>query len=112
VGVISKSVYKRVVMSGAGEAQREEVEAIRAQLGQDASVVEQVARLEAMAWRREVLWGAMSGWREAQGLSQQEVARRMGTSQPAVARLEAGLSDPRLSTLERYASAIGYELKL
>ena len=34
----------------------------------------------------------------------------MGTSQSAVARLEGGLSDPKMSTLQRYAQAIGYEL--
>ena len=41
------------------------------------------------------------------GLSQTVVAARMGTSQSAVARLEAGRSDLRLSTLERYAAALG-----
>lgn len=41
------------------------------------------------------------------GLSQAEVADRMGTSQPAIARLEAGSTNARLSTLHRYAAAIG-----
>ena len=41
------------------------------------------------------------------GLSQTEVAARMGTSQSAVARLESGATDARASTLERYAAAIG-----
>lgn len=45
------------------------------------------------------------------GLSQTEVAARMGTSQSAVARLESGDGDVRLSTLARYAAAIGVELK-
>jgi transcriptional regulator with XRE-family HTH domain len=45
--------------------------------------------------------------RQAQGLSQTEVAARMGTSQSAVARLEAGTGDLRLSTLRRYAAALG-----
>jgi transcriptional regulator with XRE-family HTH domain len=40
------------------------------------------------------------------GLSQRAVAARMGTSQPAVARLEAGGTDLRLSTLARYAAAL------
>ena len=43
--------------------------------------------------------------RRAEGLSQAEVARLMGTSQPAVARLESGTGDVRLSTLARYAEA-------
>lgn len=48
--------------------------------------------------------------RQRLGLSQTEVAARMGTSQSAVARLESGGSDARLSTLERYAEALGVEL--
>ncbi|MGZ4726906.1 MAG: helix-turn-helix domain-containing protein [Acidimicrobiales bacterium] len=48
--------------------------------------------------------------RHQQGLSQTTVAARMRTSQSAVARLEAGDSDARLSTLARYASALGTEL--
>ena len=50
--------------------------------------------------------------RRAAGLSQAEVAERMGTSQPAVARVEAGAVDVRLSTLERYAVAVGRRLEL
>jgi predicted transcriptional regulator len=46
------------------------------------------------------------------GLSQTEVAARMRTSQSAVARLESGDADIRLSTLERYAAALGQELNL
>ena len=48
--------------------------------------------------------------RVALGLSQTEVAARMKTSQSAVARLESGQLDVRLSTLERYAQAIGRQL--
>lgn len=44
--------------------------------------------------------------RIALGLSQTEVAARMGTSQSAVARIEGGQGDLRLSTLERYAAAL------
>lgn len=45
------------------------------------------------------------------GLTQTEVAARMGTSQSAVARLESGEGDVRLSTLQRYADALGQELR-
>jgi predicted transcriptional regulator len=44
--------------------------------------------------------------RQRLGLSQTTVAARMGTSQSAVARLEAGHGDPRVSTLSRYAAAL------
>ena len=44
--------------------------------------------------------------REAAGLSQSEVARRMGVLPSVVSRFEAG-SDPRHSTEDRYAAAIG-----
>jgi predicted transcriptional regulator len=59
-----------------------------------------------MAARRRSLTEALVTRRLELGLSQTEVAARMGTSQSAVARLEAGDNDLRLSTLERYASAL------
>jgi ribosome-binding protein aMBF1 (putative translation factor) len=48
--------------------------------------------------------------RQAAGLSQTEIAARMGTSQSAVARLESGAADVRASTLERYAAAVGGQI--
>jgi len=45
--------------------------------------------------------------REAAGVSQTAVAATMGTSQSAVARIESGEADVRMSTIERYASAVG-----
>ncbi|MGH8988325.1 MAG: helix-turn-helix domain-containing protein [Acidimicrobiales bacterium] len=45
--------------------------------------------------------------REAAGISQRELARRMGTSQSAVDRLEAGGVGATLTTLQRVASALG-----
>jgi transcriptional regulator with XRE-family HTH domain len=44
------------------------------------------------------------------GLSQAEVAGRIGTTQSAIARLESGAADPRLSTVQRYAEAVGADL--
>lgn len=46
------------------------------------------------------------------GLSQQELAEHMGVSQSVVARLEAGGVEPRLSTLDRVAQALGVELRV
>ena len=63
-----------------------------------------------MAERRRALTGALLASRIEQGLSQTQVAARMGTSQSAGARLESGDADLRLSTLERYAAALGRRL--
>ena len=58
----------------------------------------------------EQLIGQLVEQRQRLGLSQTEVAARMGTSQSAVARLERGDADVRLSTLHRYAEALGQQL--
>jgi transcriptional regulator with XRE-family HTH domain len=50
------------------------------------------------------------------GLTQAEVAQRMGTKTPAVARLEAGGGNkkhsPSISTLRKYAQAVGCDLEI
>jgi predicted XRE-type DNA-binding protein len=66
--------------------------------------------LRRMAAERRRLVTELTAERQAAGLSQTEVAARMGTSQSAVARLEAGEADARASTLERYAAAIGCQI--
>jgi ribosome-binding protein aMBF1 (putative translation factor) len=48
--------------------------------------------------------------REKRGLSQRELAELLGTTQSAVARLEAGNVSPSLPTLEKVAEALGVEL--
>ena len=68
---------------------------------------EQAAR---MAEDRGRLVRELAEQRHAAGLSQTEVAARMGTSQSAVARLESGTADVRASTLERYAAAVGGQI--
>ena len=64
-----------------------------------------------MAERRRTVTGQLVSLRRELGLSQAEVASRMGTSQSAVARFEAGDLDARLSTVERYTMALGARLK-
>jgi ribosome-binding protein aMBF1 (putative translation factor) len=44
------------------------------------------------------------------GLSQSEVAARMGTTQSVVARLESGKRPPSMRTVERFAQAVGGKL--
>lgn len=48
--------------------------------------------------------------RHKAGLSQEELAQRAGTSQPAVARYETGKASPSTSTLLRLLRAAGYDL--
>lgn len=55
---------------------------------------------------REMRADLVSARRQA-GLSQKDVADRMGVSQQAVYKLERYDADPRISTLERYANAVG-----
>lgn len=40
-------------------------------------------------------------------LTQAQVARRMKTKQPMVARMESGMGWPSMSTISRYAEAVG-----
>jgi predicted transcriptional regulator len=63
--------------------------------------------LGARSERRHELIAELIRARRESELSQTEIAARMGTSQSAVARLESGDLDARLSTLERYAAALG-----
>jgi transcriptional regulator with XRE-family HTH domain len=45
-------------------------------------------------------------------LSQAELAKRMGTSQSTIARLESGTAKPSLSTLERFARETGTRVRV
>ena len=48
--------------------------------------------------------------RTAANLTQAELARRIGTTQSAIARLEGGRVSPSFATLRRYAEATGTRL--
>ncbi|MGH9470189.1 MAG: helix-turn-helix domain-containing protein [Terriglobia bacterium] len=48
--------------------------------------------------------------RNRAGLTQTELARKMGTTQPVVARIEGGRTRPSMRTLERLAEATGSRL--
>jgi len=54
--------------------------------------------------------------RRAAGLTQSQVAERMGTKAPAIARLESALASgkhsPSLSTLRKYAAALGKRVEV
>lgn len=50
--------------------------------------------------------------RRDQEISQSEIARRMGVRQPTVSEFEKATSDPKLSTLQRYARAIDARVRV
>jgi transcriptional regulator with XRE-family HTH domain len=50
--------------------------------------------------------------RAASGLTQSQVAERVGTTQSAIARLESGSGKPSVGTLQRYANALGYRVEI
>lgn len=58
------------------------------------------------------LASAMIAARAEANMSQEEIARRMHTSQPAVARLEGGRGNPSLKTLRRYAAATDTRVRI
>lgn len=64
-----------------------------------------------LARKRRALVAELADERRRAGLTQTVVAARMRTSQSVVARLERGDLDVRLSTIERYAAALGREIE-
>lgn len=63
------------------------------------------------AVREELRLMLLDELRKAEALSQTELARRMGVSQPAIARLESQ-DDIQLSTLQRLVHALGGVLEI
>jgi predicted transcriptional regulator len=76
-------------------------------LANPAIAAEYEAQAEEFAAARELIAA-----RARAGLTQSEVAQRMGTTQSAVARLEGGKVAPSIRSLQRYAQAIGCRLAL
>src|SRR3954463_2961010 len=84
---------------------------VKKMLQQPAVQAEYDAQAEEFALLDELLRA-----RKRAGLTQAEVAARMGTKTPAVARLEAGggsqRHSPSIATLRRYAEAVGCRLEI
>jgi len=70
-----------------------------------AAALEELSPYEAIA--RQLI-----AFRIEHGLSQTDLAKRCGVSQPAIARLERGEHEPRLATLRRVAHALDADLVL
>ena len=58
------------------------------------------------------VWALFREARRRAGLTQAELARRVGTSQPAIARYERARAMPDLDTLHRIVEACGLDLRL
>lgn len=83
----------------------------------DEIVAERAARnpvfpnMVAAAEARRALLRALADERERAGRSQTQIAAAMGTSQSQVARLESASCDIRLSTVEKFAAALGKRIE-
>jgi ribosome-binding protein aMBF1 (putative translation factor) len=100
----------------------EEVLLVNQDLGEDIDFLDEVIQERSKkdpafplmveeAYQRRILLRRLADARRAARLSRTVVAARMNTSESAVARLEAETSDPRLSTVERFAAAVGKRIK-
>lgn len=64
-------------------------------------------RAARLADDRDNLMSSLVNLRRSHGLTQKDMAERMGVSQPTVAAFEHYDSNPTMATLQRYAMAVG-----
>ena len=81
---------------------------LKARCMEDSAFREEYARID----EEYALIEALVRARTAAKLTQAELARRLGTTQSAVARLEGGRVSPSFATLRRYAEATGTRLNV
>lgn len=71
---------------------------------------ELTALAQKLAHDHHMLWHDLVQARREQGISQAQIAEFLGISQSAVAQFERYDNDPRMSTVRRYALAVGMAL--
>ena len=71
---------------------------------------ERIAKVEDRGWFFAAIAERVADRRQELGLSQRELAELTGTTQSAIARLEAGGRPPRIDTLLRIADALDCDL--
>jgi DNA-binding Xre family transcriptional regulator len=71
-----------------------------------------LARVEGDGWFFARIADQVVAQRTARNLSQRELAELVGTTQSAIARLEAGGRPPRIDTLLKIADALDCELSV
>ena len=65
-----------------------------------------------LAEARQKIVSALTEARLASGVSQGELAGRIGTKKPNISRIESGVCSPTISTLQQLASGMGKKLKI
>lgn len=55
---------------------------------------------------------ALISARTKKGITQKELAKKIGTKQSAIARFEAGIVNPSLGFLEKIADVMGYKVNI
>ncbi|MCI7457751.1 helix-turn-helix domain-containing protein [Actinomyces urogenitalis] len=75
-------------------------------LGEDRSAPEH-RHSQALVAAQDQLMHDLVAARESAGLTQEQVAELMGTNQGTISRFESRTTDARMSTLRRYAKAVG-----
>ncbi len=93
----------------AEEDERDDLEALVAEFtAEDPTFLAALAAAE----ERRTLMRQLQAARKTARLSRAAVAARMGTSESAVARMEGGALDARISTVARFAAAVGARLQV
>jgi transcriptional regulator with XRE-family HTH domain len=94
-------------MSYPGGVAKDDLDQLIDELAEDDPTIG--SRVAAALERRE-LARELADRRRSAGLTQSQLAERMGTSQGQVTRFESG-ADTRLSTVARYAAAVGMKVE-
>jgi DNA-binding XRE family transcriptional regulator len=81
---------------------------LKSKVLQDPKVKAEYNRLEPEFKMASVLIEA----RTKAGLTQEQLAERMGMKQASIARIESGKNNPSIKTLQKYAQATGHELQI
>ena len=81
-------------------------ETVKKELLKDKEVAREYERLKP----RYALISQLIGARVKKGLTQAQLAKKMGTKQSAIARIEGGNSNPSIAFLEKLTQALGSKL--
>jgi len=93
------------------QARQEQPDALDEMIAEFTDANPDFPQLLLAAERRRALLHTLAETRRSRNLSQTRIAAAMNTSQPTLARLETTAADTKLSTVERFAGALGYSIE-